>query len=855
MKVDLVTRVKVRDLVTAMPSEYIRLHHSGEGTLIGISWKYGTADVGLHSVVKQFGGTWRTGEGWCFSGDERLQAFLAKLKKRNPQWPVLNDPRVKPLICTQFERLNGASVLHAGLVVQFPLPFHFGVPIHIEMQIYKLSSGENSIILFAGTTAAIDGFENSLSTLGATPIKAIVAKWGLTANPSPVRVSSTGWSVQVECDLSQLHHVCMTPVQAYKWDAPYPNGTKKVPIPWDGRIKTTRNGWTQCKSAIEALGLTWVGDDPDDAIATPTLIQTDTIQGWNYPAPNGFLLHEYQKQGVRFCASRGMRALIGDEMGIGKTAQAISAAQAIGARQIFVICPKNARYVWEREVKGWCGAAENIQHILDQTTALYPSARWQIMTYEQLVTKRESWTFINADEEQEVLQIYPEFKTEIRENLIKKTRKIAIDEFKSVEPALEPARLARWRKMMLRVRGALLAQIVSNGPITLIVDEAHRAKNTKSKRSQAIAKIADQHPETNVLLLTGTPLRNNEHEAAVLLGYLDPEARNVLSKKNGYTAQDVKDYLSYFMIRRTKAEVLPELPEKTRQRIDVDVLEPDDMQVYEEALEFAVNAYVRAISAGRSEGDARNQMRGGIERARTALGRAKVNGGQVADLVADVVEDKGCCVVFCAHHDVSDSLKVQLEAMGVKATVVDGRTSAMARSKTEAAFQNGDIEVFIGGINAAGEAITLTRADTVIFVELDWVPAALLQAEDRIHRVGQKGNCLVLHLIAKFADDEAWATLQNLDESLIDIIGTKMDRIGSVLDEDQSNLVDNNVESAVINQLLGKSVARKRKMQKLPDEPTVQTVVVEEGSEPLPLGRAGGLLPEFMELERDQRSI
>ena len=140
--------------------------------------------------------------------------------------------------------------------------------------------------------------------------------------------------------------------------------------------------------------------------------------------------------------------------------------------------------------------------------------------------------------------------------------------------------------------------------------------------------------------------------------------------------------------------------------------------------------------------------------------------------------------------------------------MVDGRTSGMARFKTEAAFQNGEIEVFIGGINAAGEAITLTRADTVIFVEMDWVPAALLQAEDRIHRVGQKANCLVLHLIAKFEGDAPWATLQNLDVSLIDIIGSKMDRIGSVLDEDQSNLVDIKVGSAVITQLLKKSVGK-----------------------------------------------
>ncbi|MBK6594605.1 MAG: hypothetical protein IPG23_18955 [Burkholderiales bacterium] len=100
----------------------------------------------------------------------------------------------------------------------------------------------------------------------------------------------------------------------------------------------------------------------------------------------------------------------------------------------------------------------------------------------------------------------------------------------------------------------------------------------------------------------------------------------------------------------------------------------------------------------------------------------------------------------------------------------------------------------------AGEAIHLTRADTVIFVELEYVPTALKQAEDRIHRRGQKASCLVLHLVAKF--DETWSSLQNFDESLIDINGPKMERIGSVLDEDTSNLVASEARSQIAAQIL-----------------------------------------------------
>lgn len=206
--------------------------------------------------------------------------------------------------------------------------------------------------------------------------------------------------------------------------------------------------------------------------------------------------------------------------------------------------------------------------------------------------------------------------------------------------------------------------------------------------------------------------------------------------------------------------------------------------------------YTTAVSAGKSEVEARQSMRGGIERARTALGLAKVLGGAVSDLVLDVVENKGCCVVFCAHHQVSDNLKVQLQQKKLRVAVVDGRTSQKDRASLVNEFQHGQLDVFIGGINAAGEAITLTRADTVILVELDWVPAALLQAEDRIHRVGQRSNCHVIQLIARLPDNF------NLDEMMVDLIGTKVARIGAVLDEDMANIVSRSIQGQVHERLL-----------------------------------------------------
>ncbi len=74
------------------------------------------------------------------------------------------------------------------------------------------------------------------------------------------------------------------------------------------------------------------------------------VPGWDSPTPQGQTVHDYQKAGAKFCANVGMKALIGDEMGVGKTAQAIAAAEGISARKVLVVCPPNARFVWDYEI-------------------------------------------------------------------------------------------------------------------------------------------------------------------------------------------------------------------------------------------------------------------------------------------------------------------------------------------------------------------------------------------------------------------------------------------------------------------------------------------------------------------------
>lgn len=781
--------------------EHICVKFDEDGNIFALSWRYTTEDQGLYQMAKRRGGTWsRSDGGWTFENSKITAALFDAIVKRHPEWPVIGHPDkpFKPLAGTKVSRIPLDRGLEAYLI-QLPVPYFSQFDEMPNARIFRFAGKDkNAVALVIDSAHCIAKAVESMCTQGAICDNTLAKKWKFTSAIRKPLVSAKGWAVQITCDLSSPIHCLLAPEQKYRWEGNYPFGTK-IAIAWDGKINLTRKQWPGFESKFQELGIAWDGDDPDAELATPSCFDDSQVAGWESPAPNGHLMHPYQKEGARFCASRGMRALIGDEMGVGKTAQAIAAAEGTNAQRILVICPANARYVWEREIEGW-GGRGRVQHITTQLDKLDMDARWHIVTYDLISVQTETWLLNNENEEKAFTDAFPELKKSInRKRGGGYPCKVRLEKPLITVPQFSDSkRVAAWVKMMRRLRGELLEQLLSCGELLVILDEAHRAKNKMAKRTKAIQRLTEDDNQKQLLMLTGTPLRNNEHESAVLLGLLDSEVSKLLTVERGYTIQDVKDYLNYFMIRRIKSEILPQLPDKTRQRIDIADLDPRQMSLYHSALESARDSYERTLELGRSEVQARQSMQGGIEQARTALGIAKVRGGDVADFVVEVVENKECCVVFCAHHQVSDDLQAQLILEGLRVAVVDGRMSQRDRARTVDDFQNGRLDVFIGGINSASESITLTRADTLIFVELDWVPAALLQAEDRIHRVGQRSNCQIIQLVARMDEKVG----ENLDEVMVELIGSKLARIGTVLGEETSNIIAGGIQVELQNRLL-----------------------------------------------------
>ena len=149
------------------------------------------------------------------------------------------------------------------------------------------------------------------------------------------------------------------------------------------------------------------------------------------------------------------------------------------------------------------------------------------------------------------------------------------------------------------------------------------------------------------------------------------------------------------------------------------------------------------------------------------------------DFIENALEDSAKVVVF-AHHLVAIDLLVS--ELGDKAVKLDGRDSLAHRQDAVDRFQTDPAcRVFVGGIHAAGVGLTLTAASHVIFVELDWTPGNMTQAEDRCHRIGQKDSVLVQHLVFN----------ESLDCRIAKRLVAKQDVIDRALDSEIPVAVEN----------------------------------------------------------------
>lgn len=359
----------------------------------------------------------------------------------------------------------------------------------------------------------------------------------------------------------------------------------------------------------------------------------------------------------------------------------------------------------------------------------------------------------------------------------------------------------------------------------VILDEAHLAKNRTAKRSRLCRSIKAKR----MLLLTGTPVLNRPVELFHLLHLLCPDEWPMKSygrytvrycnAHQGHWGWDVTgashleelcEKLKGLLIRRLKCDVLKDLPPKRRQIITLPIdgltaeLKEQMLQADREAA-YIEETYANDVMTMSSK---LSVLWDETAKLRHNVGLAKV--GMAIELIENILAAKEKVIVFAHHRDVIVALQEGLKKFNP--AVIHGGVNMVDRQRAVDGFQKSEkVRVFIGQIQAAGVGIDLTAASYVVFVEQDWTPGVMTQAEDRPHRIGQKESVLVQYLVLEHSLDARIVKSAYKKEQIVKRVlnSTPAERKENGMDEALKGLLERFVRAA-------ESIANSLTMMRIP---------------------------------------
>jgi SWI/SNF-related matrix-associated actin-dependent regulator of chromatin subfamily A-like protein 1 len=432
----------------------------------------------------------------------------------------------------------------------------------------------------------------------------------------------------------------------------------------------------------------------------------------------GGTLEPFQWAGVRYVLN-ARRAFLADEQGLGKTVEALAALEADGAFPALVVCPASLKLNWQREAARWL--PHRSVAVVEGRVAVPPRAEIVILNYEIVATQRET--------------------------------------------------LARRR------------------PRALVLDESHYCKNPQAKRTRAVRRLAEGLPPDALrLALTGTPVLNHADELISqlrVLGRLEDFGSGARFKQQ-FRGPLTEERLHWHLrrrcfVRRRKAEVLPQLPDKRQVVVPVALTNEREYRLAEDD----VIAWLREQPLDLSELNAK--IAATLRAQRLAqlgtLQRLAAGGKLQAALawIGDFLASGEPLVVFARHVEVQRAVLTRfpdaLHLLG--ADSVDAREATVRRFQGEdgAAAAADPPPLIVCATRVAAQGITLTRASNVAFLELEWTPAMHDQAEDRCHRIGQKDAVTAWYLLAAGTIDETMARLIARKRGLVSAVtdGRRLD--------------------------------------------------------------------------------
>ncbi|XP_077874099.1 SWI/SNF-related matrix-associated actin-dependent regulator of chromatin subfamily A-like protein 1 isoform X3 [Ictidomys tridecemlineatus] len=411
-------------------------------------------------------------------------------------------------------------------------------------------------------------------------------------------------------------------------------------------------------------------------------------------------LMPFQRAGVNFAIAKRGRLLLADDMGLGKTIQAICIAAFYRKEwPLLVVVPSSVRFTWEQAFLQWL-------------PSLSPDQINVVITGKGRLTAG----LVNI----------------VSFDLLSKLEKQLKTPFKVV-----------------------------------IIDESHFLKNIKTARCRAavpILKVAKR-----VILLSGTPAMSRPAELytqiiavkptffpqfhAFGLRYCDAKQMSWGWDYSGSSnLGELKLLLEEaVMLRRLKSDVLSQLPAKQRKTV---VVSPGRMSA-------RARATLDAAAMEMTQSQTKQQQKEALIVFFNRTAEAKIP--CVIEYILDLLESgREKFLVFAHHKVVLDAITKELERKQVPHIRIDGSTPSADREDLCQQFQLSERHaVAVLSITAANMGLTFSSADLVVFAELFWNPGVLIQAEDRVHRIGQTNSVGIHYLVAKgTADDYLWPMIQ-----------------------------------------------------------------------------------------------
>ena len=457
-------------------------------------------------------------------------------------------------------------------------------------------------------------------------------------------------------------------------------------------------------------------------------------------------LMNFQKEGLDFLLKSSGNALLADEMGLGKTVQTLSYVST--EKQTFpvlIVAPLVTLNNWEREIEKFLKKKSRNGRILESNS---PSV-----------------TLIRTGKSKELPQT-----------------DIYIINYE-----------------LLLKRSGDLEKV---GIRTIVCDEVHNLRSKTTQKYKAVKKLAALPTVQYRIGLSGTPIYNRGSEIWPIIDILKPGLLGsfkefceyfcyvndkgkaiVLENKRASLRNELQKHV---MLRRKKADVLKELKDKVRYKEVI----ASDTDYYLEELDKIWKKLEDEQKEAQTEFSKSASYHRAIQSERQIAGVAKLP--HVINFVKNIMEIEESVVVFCHHKVIHKLLHESLQEFS-PVSIIGGQSDSTRQDQIDK-FQKGESKLMIAGIRAGNVGINLTKAKYVIFAELDWSPAIHRQAEDRLHRIGQKNTVFAYYLIGN----------GTLDDHVASILVDKSYEIDAIMDETVDTYENKDKAALILAQIQNK---------------------------------------------------